>query len=169
MRAINILFKCFSKLVGATWVLWQQDKKSREIALLAEWSRLQKITFEWTLTRLFIKNFSNLCFAIRLRMPEYKLKECDTRQSILIKNSIRISSLAHSSVLFESLQIKSFTEIYNIHKVSFFSQIQQYPLIKHIFMYLNDYYQNVRPNKASFFHQLSKLTSRTKLVCSQEK
>ena len=36
-------------------------------------------------------------------------------------------------------------------------------------MHLNDNYQNTRPNKASLFYQLSKLTSKTKLVCSQVK
>ena len=36
-------------------------------------------------------------------------------------------------------------------------------------MHLNNYYQNTRPNKSSFFYQLSKLTTKTKLLCSQVK
>lgn len=81
------------------------------------------------------------------------LKECDTRQGLLIKMALGLSKYTRNRPLLEALNIESITQLYYKHKVLFYSQLKNNLLAYNIFQTLNTYYTNNGTPKTSYINQ----------------
>ena len=72
-----------------------------------------------------------------LYLTNYKLREYDIWQNIILKQSIGISKYSHTTALINVLNVERIEEIYIKHKVYFLKQIQTYTLTSEIYSFLS--------------------------------
>ena len=69
-----------------------------------------------------------------IHISDKKLKELDTRQNILVKNTIGISKFTRTKPLYCALKLESISQIYLKHKVFFLSQILGNYICREVFL-----------------------------------
>ena len=69
-----------------------------------------------------------------IHISDKKLKELDTRQNILVKNTIGISKFTRTKPLYCALKLESISQVYLKHKVFFLSQILGNYICREVFL-----------------------------------
>jgi len=87
-------------------------------------------------------------------LPTSMLKELNTRQNILIKNSIGLSKYVRTKPLMQALKIKSMEELYYKHKLLFIEQLRKNEMSNYLLEFLSKSYVDVKINRESYFYDL---------------
>jgi hypothetical protein len=103
-----------------------------------------------------------------LYISKSKLNEYNTRQNILLKQSIGISKYALSTPLLNVLKVEKINEIYFKHKFYFYKQIMSNNLTKSIFLDLSSWYLGKKISKHSFLKQIQEVDLEVGFSCSLE-
>ena len=100
-----------------------------------------------------------------LYFSDTKLKELDTRQNILIKNTIGISKFTHTKPLYSALKLESITQIYLKHKVFFLNQILNNNLSREVFLTIRKLHVASTSTDSSYNKQLRLLEFKLSINC----
>ena len=92
-----------------------------------------------------------------LHIDKTCLKEIETRQNILVKNSIGLGKYCLTTPLFDSLKIESIKQLYMKHKVFFVKQIETNVLTKTLFSFLDEFYRHHKIPRGSFVAQCNEV------------
>jgi hypothetical protein len=89
-----------------------------------------------------------------LYLPEYKIKEFNVRQNIMLKQAIGLSKFALSTPLLNALKVEKITEVYMKQKLYFYKQIMANSLSKTVFNFLKEFYPRNKAPRESYLKQL---------------
>ena len=101
-----------------------------------------------------------------VHLPTYKLKEYDSRQSILLKHLLGLGKYCKTSPLLEAIHIESVSRIYFKHKIFMLKQIKQNKLCTDIFEFLKCHYNSFKSPVNSFFNQLAVVSKVIDIQCN---
>ena len=89
-----------------------------------------------------------------LHLPEYKIKEFNIRQNMMLKQAIGLSKFALSTPLLNALKVEKITEVYMKQKLYFYKQIMSNKLTKQVFNCIKEFYPRNKAPKESYLKQL---------------
>ena len=103
-----------------------------------------------------------------LYLPDYKLKEYNIRQNILLKHSIGLSKHSVSTPLLNVLKVEKISEIYCKYKLFFYKQLMMNGLTRNVFNELKEHYANKICPKTSYIKQLANVDLQVGFSTSME-
>lgn len=95
-----------------------------------------------------------------------KLDELNTRQNLLIKQTIGVNKYSKMKALNEAINLDSITKLYCKHKIFFLKHLRKNSMCAEIFDHLNKKYEKFDRSNTSFCNQLGNLSGSLLIDCS---